>query len=232
MADRNLVHDPTFVRELVEVVRAGRELCVVLLRAQGGGAKDWYIARDEQDLDVVLGRIPQTGPYGYSDAIGVFATGEFPYRSLDDDVWLRKMALEVIEATGEVAVACKRIDDPELRDVDGADSRSLGVVDEWLGEEHEGERFVGPHPFRHPDGTPGVWWAWNPNADGEIRPGAYWAPLGWASAASRLSFGREAMTGEADMSPAPPLLGAAAAERVMTSRHGGRQTALFPAAVP
>ena len=173
MADRNLVHDPKFVQELAEVVRAGRELCVVVLRVQGGGAKDWYIARDEHDLDVVLGRIPRVGPYGYSDAIELFATEEFPYRSVGDDEWLRRRAIEIIEATGEVVLACKRVGDPELYDVDGADSRSLSVVDEWFREEHEGERLVGPHPFRHPEGTPWVWKAWNPNADGEIRPGAY-----------------------------------------------------------
>src|SRR5579884_2962878 len=98
MADRNLVHDPKFVQELAEVVRAGRELCVVVLRVQGGGAKDWYIARDEHDLDVVLGRIPRVGPYGYSDAIELFATEEFPYRSVGDDEWLRRRAIEIIEA--------------------------------------------------------------------------------------------------------------------------------------
>jgi len=173
MSDRNLIHDPEFMQQLVEVVRSGRELCVVVLRAQGGGRKDWYIAQDESDVGVVLGRIPQVGPYGYSDAIELFATGELPYRTRSDDEWLRARAIEVIEASGEVVLACKPAGDPELFDVDGADARSIAVVDEWFREEHEGERLVGAHPFRHPEGTPGVWRAWNPNTEGEIRPGAY-----------------------------------------------------------
>ena len=70
-------------------------------------------------------------------------------------------------------LACKPARDPELRDVDGADAQSIAVVDEWFRDEHEGERLVGAHPFRHPEGTPGVWRAWNPNTEGKIRPGAY-----------------------------------------------------------
>jgi hypothetical protein len=47
-------------------------------------------------------------------------------------------------------------------------------VDEWFAEKRNGERLVGPHPFRH-DSNPGadVLAAWNAGADGEIRPGAY-----------------------------------------------------------
>jgi hypothetical protein len=30
------------------------------------------------------------------------------------------------------------------------------MIEEWFTELHEGERMVGAHPFRHPDGTPGV----------------------------------------------------------------------------
>ena len=97
MPDRNLIHSPGFVQQLVEVVRAGRELCVVVLRAQGGGQKDWYIAQDEGDLETVLGRIPRVGPYGYSDLIELFATEELPYRTFDDDEWLRARAVEVIK---------------------------------------------------------------------------------------------------------------------------------------
>ena len=172
MSDRNLIHDPRFVQELAEVVRSGRELCFVVLRAQGGGAKDWYIAQSEADLDTVVGRIPSVGPYGYSDAIEVCATGELPYRTTDDDEWLRARAIEVIEVSGEVVLACRSAGDPELHDVDGADARSIGVVNEWFRETHDGERLVGPHPLRHAEGTPGVWRAWNPNTEGEIRPAA------------------------------------------------------------
>jgi hypothetical protein len=76
------------------------------------------------------------GPYGYSDAIEVFATDELPYRTSDDDEWLRARAIEVIQASGEVVLACRSAGDPELHDVDGADTRSVGVVDRELVEFH------------------------------------------------------------------------------------------------
>ena len=46
-----------------------------MLWVQGGGRKDWYLARDETELETVLARIRPIGPYGYSDRIEVFATG-------------------------------------------------------------------------------------------------------------------------------------------------------------
>jgi hypothetical protein len=109
--------------------------------------------------------------YGYSDRIEVFATGEFPHRTSDDDEWLYEKAREVLAAAGEVVLACRRDGDPELLDVEAADR--IEAIDEWFGEPRDGERIAGAHPFRHPDGTSGVFVAWNPNADGDIRPGAY-----------------------------------------------------------
>ena len=173
VGDRNLIHDPTFVDQLAGVVRAGRELCFVVLWAQGAGRKDWYLANDEAQLTTILQRIRPVGPWGFSDRIEVFATEELPYRTVDDDGWLHARALEVIETAGEVVLACRRADAPELHDVEGADAHSPGVVEEWFHEPHEGERLVGAHPFRHEDGAPGTWVAWNPNEDGEVRPGAY-----------------------------------------------------------
>ena len=173
MGAATLIRDPALVAELRDVVRSGRELCVVVLRVQGGGAKDWYIVESERELETVLDRIPPVGPHGYSDRIELFATGEFPYRTTDDDEWLRARAIEVIETAGEVVLACRQAGDPELRDVDGADGQSIGVLDAWFSEPHKGERLAGPHPFRHADGDPGVWVAWNPNTNGEVRPGAY-----------------------------------------------------------
>ncbi len=101
----------------------------------------------------------------------MFGTREFPYRTHDDDEWLRERAVEVLEQTGEVVLACRHDGDPELHDVDGADG--VGTIDEWFSEEHAGERLVGGHPFRHAPETPGVFVAWNANEDGEVRPGAY-----------------------------------------------------------
>ena len=138
---------------------------------RGGGRKDWYLVRDETDLETVLTRIRPIGPYGYSDRIEIFATGELPHRTREDDGWLYAQALQVLHAHGEVVMACRRDGDPELHDVDGAAERS--AIDEWFAEPHEGERLVGAHPFRHAGGTPGVFVAYNPNGDGEIRPGAY-----------------------------------------------------------
>jgi hypothetical protein len=171
VAARNLIGDLAFRAELLEAVRSGRELCFVVLWAQGGGRKDWYLARNEVELETVLGRIRPVGPLGYSDRIEVFATEEFPYRRNDNDERLRERALEVLNLTGEVVLACRREPDPELHDVENTDH--AGTIDEWFDEAHEGERMVGAHPFRHPDGTPGVFVAWNPNEDGEVRPGAY-----------------------------------------------------------
>jgi len=142
----------------------------VVLWVRGGGRKDWYLARDATELETVLGRIRPIGPHGYSDRIEIFATGELPHRSGDDE-WLYARALQVLEEHGEVVMGCRRDGDPELRDVDGA--ADSAAIDEWFAEPHEDERLVGAHPFRHPAGTPGVFVAYNPNDDGEICPGAY-----------------------------------------------------------
>jgi len=171
MADPNLINDPAFQEELLSALTAAGELCFVVLRVQAGGAKDWYLVQDERELRTVLTAIPPVGPYGYSDRIEVFGTREFPYRTRDDDEWLRERAVKVLEETGEVVLACKHDDDPGLHDVDGADG--VGTIDEWFSEEHSGERLVGGHPFRHPPDTPGVLVAWNPNEHGEVHPGAY-----------------------------------------------------------
>ena len=166
-----MIGDTAFRAELAEALHAAAELCFVVLWAQGGGRKDWYVARDVAALETVLARIRPTGPHGYSDRIEVFATGELPYRTADDDEWLYARALQVLEEHGELVLACRRDGDPELHDVDGA--AEIAAIDEWFSEPHEGERLVGAHPFRHFEGTPGVFVAYNPNDDGEIRPGAY-----------------------------------------------------------
>jgi hypothetical protein len=137
---------------------------------RGGGRKDWYLARDATELETVLGRIRPIGPHDFSDRIEVFATGELPYRSGDDE-WLHARALQILEEHGEVVLACRHDRDVELHDVDGA--AEIAGIDEWFSEPHEGERLVGAHPFRHPEGTPGVFVAYNRDHDGEVRPGAY-----------------------------------------------------------
>ena len=171
MAERDLIGDPAFRAKLREAIHAAGELCFVVLWAQGAGRKDWYIVRDDAELETVFTRIRPVGPWGYSDRVEVFATGEFPHRTSDNDECLRQRALELLRQTGEVVLACRHEGDPELHDIENTDH--VGMIEEWFTELHEGERMVGAHPFRHPDGTPGVFVAWNPNEDGEIRPGAY-----------------------------------------------------------
>jgi hypothetical protein len=171
ISKRVLIGEPAFRADLTNALRAAGELCFVVLYAQGGGQKDWYVAQNQEELDTVFARIRPIGPWGYSDRIEVYATGEFPYRTRDDHAWLRTKARHLVETTGEVVLACRRDADPQLHDVENTDH--VGVIDEWLSEPHEGEWLVGAHPFRHPDGMPGVVVAWNPNEDGAIRPGAY-----------------------------------------------------------
>jgi hypothetical protein len=167
----NLIGDPSFRRTLREALEEAGELCFIVLWVQGAGRKDWYLVSSQAELETVLQRIRPVGPWGYSDRIEIFGTLEFPHRTRHDNEWLRERALEVVDRTGEVVLACRREGDPELYDVENTDH--AGTIDEWFSEPHEGERIVGPHPFRHPDGTPGVFVAWNPNENGDVRPGAY-----------------------------------------------------------
>jgi hypothetical protein len=46
-------------------------------------------------------------------------------------------------------------------------------VDEWFAEFDEGERLVGPHPYRLADDAPGTFVAYGTNSSGDVVPGAY-----------------------------------------------------------
>jgi hypothetical protein len=168
---RELIGDRAFPAQLIKALRERGELGFVVLWVQGAGRKDWYLARDQAGLETVLRRIRPIGPWGYSDRIEIFATREFPFRKKSDHEWLRAKARKVLDAAGEVVLARGRDGDPELQAAETTDH--VETINESFSEPHEGERLVGAHPFRHPDGTPGVFVAWNLNQDGEIRAGAY-----------------------------------------------------------
>lgn len=167
--------DPSFRRDLAEALSRAGELVIVVCFAQAAGQKVWYLARDEAELEAVLGEIPVTGQWGYSDRIEAYATSEFPHRGNATDTELRERAIEVLRETepGPEVVLAERVEgDPELRDVEA--TNEVSDIDEWFTKERSGEVLVGPHPFRH-DANPeaDVVVAWNAGTDGEIRPGAY-----------------------------------------------------------
>jgi hypothetical protein len=172
VGDRRLLADPSFRAVLVDALRRAGELCIVVCYARSAGAKDWYLVRDDGELEAVLARIPATGQWGFSDRLEAYATDEFPERAAAADESLREKAAETLSRTGEVILACRREGDPELHDVEVTDDPD--DVDEWFRNEYEGERLVGPHPFRH-DGDPDAAFfvVYNLGADGTIRPGAY-----------------------------------------------------------
>jgi hypothetical protein len=173
--DRQALADPSFQRNLREALARAGELVIVVCFAQAAGQKDWYLARNEAELETVLSRIPAAGQWGYSDRIEAYATGEFPYRAVAADTGLRDRAIEVLRQTEpdpEVVLAERVEGDPALQDVEA--TNRVDDVDEWFAEPRTGELLVGSHPFRH-DANPSadVLAAWNAGADGDIRPGAY-----------------------------------------------------------
>jgi hypothetical protein len=135
------------------------------------GMREWWLASNAEELDQALSLV--TSSNDRSDAVEVYATGEFPYRG-DDTEWLRAKAIEILAKT-DVVLACKRPGDPELHDVEETDE--MDDVDEWLDAELVGERLVGSHPLlMHDDFYPDVadaFLAYGERPDGTVVPGSY-----------------------------------------------------------
>jgi hypothetical protein len=144
------------------------EVLVIVAYTNTGGAKDWFLATDHLALDRALARVRSEGAGGRSDRVEVYATGEFPYRG---DAATRDAAQRLLEEYGEVAHAVRHGDDSELSAVWGADDAE-GIA-AWFAEFDEGERLLGPHPYRHADDAPDTFVAYGKNASGEVVPGAY-----------------------------------------------------------
>jgi hypothetical protein len=172
VVERQVLHDASFRDSLEGALRAAGELLVLVCYAQSAGLKDWYLVRDQADLDTVLRNIPAAGRTGLSDRIEVYATGELPHRAVGEDDQLRRTAAELVRTTGEILMASRLEGDLELQDVEAA--AEAEDVNEWFRDDCQGERLVGAHPFRHDnDPDAAVFVAYNLGADGTIRPGAY-----------------------------------------------------------
>lgn len=173
MAELRRVTDPSFRAALLGALERTGELCIAVTYAYRPGDRQWYLARDEAELDTVLARIPAAGKLGRSDRIEAYATGALPHRSLSNGHGLHERAIELLGQTGEVMLACRHDNDPELHQVEETDE--LEDIDEWFRQEHHGgERLVGSHPYLQ-DEVPGaaVYVAYNVDDRGMVRPGPY-----------------------------------------------------------
>jgi hypothetical protein len=172
MVEQQRVDDPAFRAALVGALERAGEVLIAVSFAYNHYPRKWYLARDEAELDAVLARIPTAGEYGRSDRIEAYATGALPHRAASNDPWLHERATELLQQTGEVMLACRNDDDPELHDVDETDE--LDNINEWFRQEYEGEHLVGSHPYLQ-DEVPGaaVFVAYNLGDGGVIHAGPY-----------------------------------------------------------
>jgi hypothetical protein len=164
------ITDPAWRRAVdAALLRTGELVCLLMKDS----LRDWFVVRDQAELDQVLARVGVISPIGKSDQIRLLATPEFPHRGLDEHA-LREAAKE-IAARSWVLVACKREGNPELHDVLGSDEPA--EVDEWFSGPHDGERFVGEDPFVrarkiYPDGDEGFF-AFGVRPDGTVLVGSF-----------------------------------------------------------
>jgi hypothetical protein len=161
--------DPGLRRAMLEALARVGELLILIRHTHG--VREWWMVSDEVELERALSRV--TIAFGCSDSVEAHATRELPYRG-GELTWLREKALDVLSSS-DVVLACMRDGDPELHDV--VETDEIEEVDEWLGEQHDGQLMVGPHPLPtrndfYPD-VEHAFLAYAPLPDGTVRPGAY-----------------------------------------------------------
>ena len=171
MSEPLSISDPKLSEAIRQALGREGELLVFIRHIYG--LREWWLVANLGQLEHALTRAATTN--GGSDAVEVYATGEFPFRGRDK-AWLRQQALAVL-AESDVVLACRREGDPELHDVEETDS--VADVDEWLAGDHEGELMAGSHPLlMHDDDDfyPAVnkaFLAYVPLSDGTVKPGSY-----------------------------------------------------------
>jgi hypothetical protein len=165
------IAEPELRKAIDEALGHAHELLVFIRYTHTGGSRDWFLVRNQAELEQALARV--TVRWEHSDAVELYATGELPYRERDDER-LRAKALEILRTT-DVVLACKRDGDAELHDVTETDQAN--DVDEWFRTACEGERLALPHPLLtreafYPD-VADAFLAYAPKPDGTVAPGAY-----------------------------------------------------------
>ena len=116
MSEPLSVSDPKLSEAIRQALGREGELLVFIRHIYG--LREWWLVANLGQLEHALTRAATTN--GGSDAVEVYATGEFPFRGRDK-AWLRQQALAVL-AESDVVLACRREGVPELHDVEETDS--------------------------------------------------------------------------------------------------------------
>lgn len=161
--------DPSVLRAIHDAFDAAGQATLVFIR-DNLGAREWWLVSSRAELAQALGRVGSN--HGRSDAVEIYAPSDFMF--LETDALLKQRALQLL-ALGDVVLAYKRTEDPELHDVMERDQ--IEDVEEWLRTPRGGNAVLGPHPLLTHDAfypqTTDSFLAYGPLADGSVVIGSY-----------------------------------------------------------
>ncbi|MBA2682187.1 MAG: hypothetical protein H0U76_27815 [Ktedonobacteraceae bacterium] len=143
-----------------------QELLVLCRYAnRGGNAYDWWLIRTDAELHTILATAP------FQASISVFLEPELPLRGIANPTLLER-ALQLLEAEGEILVACLPEDGNQLENVSGADE--VADLIKWF-HDYEGTRAaIGRYPpFWLRNGSSVVITGYVPDAHGIVRMGSF-----------------------------------------------------------